>query len=274
MGKIAFLFPGQGSQEVGMARDIFKSDRFFRKLLQLGSDFAHEDLERLCLRGPEKKLRFARYLQPALSAVCLGLHRHLIERGVAPDYVLGHSLGEITSLGASGTVSCEDAVIISAKRGELMDAAALKCNGAMMAVLFVPVETVEKLIEEINVDGKMVLANDNAPNQVVLSGEIDILEAFAARIAQDKLGRCRRLLVAGPWHSNCMTEARVAFEEWAKQYIFRDAHTPVILNGTGREEADGAEIKHRITWQLTRPVYWRECMERCKQLDVDTLIEI
>ncbi|MBD3343699.1 MAG: acyltransferase domain-containing protein [Chitinivibrionales bacterium] len=274
MKKIAFLFPGQGSQEVGMARDLFESDPFFKSLIELGSDYCHEDLEKICLTGPEKTLRYARFLQPILAAVCFGYHKKLIDSGIKPDFVLGHSLGEITSLGAAGVLSYEDAVIVAAKRGELMDTAAAKCNGTMMAVLFVSLETVMEYIADMNDDGKIVLANDNAPNQVVLAGEIDALDAFAERIIQEKTGRCRKLPVAGPWHSNCMTEARVVFEEWVRPVIYQKPHTPLILNATGKEETDTDEIKYRNIWQLTRPVYWRESMERCRSLGVDTLIEI
>jgi [acyl-carrier-protein] S-malonyltransferase len=274
MGKIAFLFPGQGSQELGMGRDLFKNDEYFRHLIDIACDFTGEDLEKLCLKGPERRFIKAQYLQPLLSANSLGYLRHVLENGIKPDVVLGHSLGEITALGAAGVVSDEKTMIMAAKRGRLMDEAAGRCNGTMMAVLFTPLETVEKILLDINKPDFISLANDNAPNQIVLSGDCDILDDFARRIESEKLGKCRKIVVSGPWHSPFIKSAQEAFEVWAEPISFKEPHTDLVLNSTRKPEKDPAEIKKRVTYQLIRPVFWRESMETCKAIGVDTFLEI
>lgn len=274
MSKIAFLFPGQGSQEIGMGSDLFKSDKYFRHLVSIASEFTGEDLEKLCLRGPEKKLIKAQYLQPLLSANSLGYLRHVLEQGIKADVVLGHSLGEITALGAAGVISDEETIIMAAKRGQLMDEAASKCNGTMMAVLFTPLETVEKILTEMDEPDAISLANDNAPNQIVLSGDCEALERFSQRIEPNRLGKCRQIVVSGPWHSSFIKPAQEKFEVWAKNIHFNKPHTNLILNATTKPEKHSTTIKHLVTYQLISPVFWRECMETCKSIGIDTFLEI
>jgi [acyl-carrier-protein] S-malonyltransferase len=274
MGQKAFLFPGQGSQEIGMGQDLFKDDPFFRSLISLASDLAKADLEKICLRGPEKTLLQARFLQPALVAICLGYLNRLQNAGVKADVVLGHSLGEITSLAASGVVSFEDAIKIASKRGELMDEVASEVGGGMLAVMFMPLDQVESLLEEINEPESIVLANDNAPDQVVLSGRDDLLEKFAQLIALRRLGKSKKVHVNGPWHSPFLRNARVQFENWAEDYRFTKPSIPLVLNATAKTETHPTTIKHLVTWQLTNPVFWRESMETLHNAGVDTLYEI
>jgi [acyl-carrier-protein] S-malonyltransferase len=270
----AFLFPGQGSQEVGMGQDLFKHSDHFRELIAIASDFTHEDLQTLCLRGPEKKLILARYLQPLLAAVSLGYHHELTRRGVKADVVMGHSLGEISALAAAGIVSDSESVIIAAKRGALMDEMASRCDGGMMAALFISCETVGELLEQLGKSGTIVLANDNASDQLVLAGDNAMLDAFAKLVAQGNHGKTRRLLVAGPWHSPYMREARLEFEEWAEDITFHPPHTPIILNALANCDNHPSTIKHLVTWQLTSPVFWRESMARLKELGAQRLYEI
>ena len=216
----------------------------------------------------------ARILQPLLVTVSLGYLHRLEEIGIVPDYVLGHSLGEVTALAASGVVTYEQAIEIAAKRGELMDQAASRCNGGMLAVMFVPLTIVEELLEEIDAPEKIVLANDNAPDQAVLSGDMEELDRFAHILTERKLGKSRKVLVAGPWHSPFMKSAKEQFEQWVEPLKFIRPNWPVILNATAHEEIHPTTIKHLLTRQLTSPVFWRESMNTIHLHGADMLFEI
>jgi len=171
-------------------------------------------------------------------------------------------------------ISDKDAVVMAAKRGELMDEDSSRCDGTMMAVLFVPLETVEQILFDMNEPHFISLANDNAPNQIVLTGSIDALDRFARKIESERLGKCKRVVVSGPWHSHFITSGREKFEIWVDPIHFKKPHTPLILNATAKPEYHPTTIKHLITYQLTSPVYWRDCMETCRNIGVDTFFEI
>jgi len=270
----AFLFPGQGSQEVGMGADLFRSDPDFQALVDHASKAVGEDLERLCLRGPESRLVRSRVLQPLIVCVSLGYLRHLTAQGIRPDVVLGHSLGELSALAAAGIVSFEHAVTLAAQRGELMEAAAATVAGGMMAVITPERERLLQCLAASAPSDRVVLANDNAPNQIVLSGLLEALTSCAEAIAREKLGTWRMLAVPGPWHSPFLQEARRQFATFVESVPFRVPVVPMLFNLTAETEADPARIRILITRILTQPVRWRDCMTQLKRLDARELFEI
>jgi len=274
MGVRAFLFPGQGSQEIGMGCDLIGRDPFTDGLLAEASDLVHEDLPKLCLHGPARRLMEARFLQPSIVSVSLGYWMRLTERAVRADVVLGHSLGEITALAAAGIVTPQESLRIATKRGQLMDMVADKCDGGMMALLFVERETLSQLLDEFGGDRRIVLANDNALQQVVVSGEVSRLDALAERITATKCGKCRRVDVVGPWHSPFMEEAQSIFAKWVESIEFAPPSIPLVFNGTSDTENDPSRIRELLTRQLTGPVLWRQSMTRLRQMGVDTFFEI
>ena len=269
-----FLFPGQGSQEIGMAADLFKSDPPFRELIRRASERTGSDLEKICLRGPDRELTRTRNLQPLLVGVSLGYLRHLTDKGIQPDTVLGHSLGEISALAAAGIVSFETAVDIAAKRGELMDAAAARVQGGMIAVISSEREAVLQLLALKFAAGQLVLANDNTPNQLVLSGEVTALEQFAALVAAEKLGQCRRLAVAGPWHSPLLAAAQREFSSWLDTVKFHAPEVPVIFNVTAETGTDPAKIRQLVARNLVEPVRWRAAMDSLRGEEKLALFEV
>jgi [acyl-carrier-protein] S-malonyltransferase len=268
-----FLFPGQGSQEIGMAADLFKADSAFRNLVQRASERTGGDLEKICLRGPERELTRTKNLQPLLVCVSLGYLRHLTDKGILPDKVLGHSLGEISALAAAGIVSFETAVDIAAKRGELMDATAAGVSGGMTAVISTRKTALQSLAQKFP-NTQIVLANDNAPNQLVFSGEIAALEQFAALVASEKLGQCRRLAVAGPWHSPLMAQARREFSSWLETIEFHPPKVPLIFNVTAAADTDPPKIRRLIARNLVEPVCWRTAMELLRGAEKLALFEV
>ncbi len=270
----AFLFPGQGSQEVGMAADLFSSDPDFRALVDLAARTVGEDLERLCRRGPERDLQRSRVVQPLVVCVSLGYFQRLAACGVHPDVVLGHSLGEISALAAANVLSAEAAVALAVRRGEFMERAASHRKGGMLAVLTPDPERFQQWLATNESDAQVVLANDNAPNQIVLSGPTEALAACADAILREKLGTCRRLAVAGPWHGPWLEPARREFAACARAVPFRTPSVPLVFNLTGDTESDPARIRTLISDILTRPVRWRQSMARLKQLGARELFEV
>jgi len=250
-----------------MATDLFQSDEWFRSLVAAASAEVGEDLKKICLRGPDKLLRRSRILQPLIVAISLGYHRHLNLRA---DVMLGHSLGEVSALGASGVVTPEEAVLMAAKRGALMDEAAQQVRGGMMAVTTTHREDALKLADRPDA----VLANDNAPHQFVLSGSLDALEDIGRRLTTARLGRAQMLPVDGPWHSPYLTGARDAFAAWATGIHFRPPTVPLIPNATGKPTMDPAQIKQCVTDILAGPVRWRSCMETLCAMRPRQLFEI
>jgi [acyl-carrier-protein] S-malonyltransferase len=269
-----FLFPGQGSQEIGMASDLFKADAPFRELVRRASERTGSDLEKICLRGPERELTRTKNLQPLLVCVSLGYLWHLTDRGIQPDKVLGHSLGEISALAAAGIVSFETAVDIAAKRGELMDATATRVSGGMAAVISSEREAVLQLLAQKFPNAQLVLANDNAPRQIVVSGEIAALEQFTSFVAPEKLGQCRRLAVAGPWHSPLMTQAQLEFSGWLDTIEFHPPKVPLIFNVTAATETDPHKIRQFVARDLVEPVRWRAAMDSLRGAEKLVLFEI
>lgn len=255
-----------------MGRELFRGDPHFASLLELASDLAGADLGRTCLRGPDRELLRASIVQPLMVAVCLGYLRHVRAAGVFPDRVLGHSLGEITALAASGVVDDHEAVRIAAERGRLMEERARETAGGMTAVLFVSPERVEEVLA--SPPHEVVVANVNSPDQVVISGSREGLDAAAESLGREPRARCRRLRVAGPWHSPLMEPARREFARWVAGRRFAPPTTPIIMNATGGAEQDPERIRELLIGQLTGPVFFDRCLRALAEAGIERIVEI
>jgi len=274
MGKIAFVFPGQGAQAVGMGKDAYDASPAARAVFERADAALGFALSRIIFEGPEDKLRQTENTQPALLTVSAAL-LELIAGRVRPDYVAGHSLGEYSALVAAGVLSFEDAVRAVRLRGEFMEAAVPGGQGAMAAVLGAERGALQALCEAVSAEtGLVVLANVNCPGQIVVSGTAEGVRAVVERGKEAGAKRVIPLEVSGPFHSPLMQPAADRLERVLAELTMRDAKVPVIANVTAEPVTSAEEIRGLLKRQVTAPVLWEDTVTRLVGLGVDTFVEI
>jgi [acyl-carrier-protein] S-malonyltransferase len=264
MSRIAFLFPGQGSQYVGMGQDLFEADPGARELFGLAEETTGLPLKRLCFTGPMEELTLTVNLQPAVTVVNLCLYRALAAAGIKPAAVCGHSLGEL---------SANDTIAAVAERGRLMHREAEKYPGTMAAVIGLTPEKLKGLVHPLTKEGPIALANFNTPVQTVISGSPEMV-ARAGNLAKAEGAKVIPLKVSGAWHSPLMEEATRDFAQFMGKLDFRGPRLPLYLNATAATEADPGTLRAAMGQQLTSPVRWAELILNVKAAGVDTWVEV
>jgi len=267
---IAFVFPGQGSQYVGMGKDIIK---FSKDLFDLAGNILGLDLERLCIEGPDTELNKTENTQPAILTVSYALLRKVFELGIKPDYVSGHSLGEYTAALCAEVFSFSDAIKITRKRGKLMQEALPEGKGAMTAILGLDEEKVKEICKSVS-NGYVELANINCPGQIVISGEASAVREASELAKQKGAKKVIQLQVSIPSHCMLMKSASEKFEEFLKDFKLQDAKFSIISNSDASEKRTATEIINSLVKQLYTPVRWQECVKYMISKGVDTFIEI
>lgn len=272
VGRIAFVFPGQGSQHVGMGKALAGEYPEIGRTLDEAGSLIGVDLKELCFRGPEDELTRTPNAQPAILAMSVAVHR-VISRHFAPSMVAGHSLGEYSALVACRAIGFEDAVRLVRRRGELMESAS-DGSGAMCAVIGLELASVEESCRRASALGVVVPANVNCPGQIVISGHRGAVEAAAREAASMGAKRTAMLRVSGAFHSPLMEPCARSFRQYLDTVDIADAEVPIASNVTGAAVRSGPEIRELLLRQLTSPVLWEACVRTLQRHGVDAFVEL
>jgi len=276
MGKLAFLFPGQGSQAAGMGKALAAAFPAARAVFDAVDAALGEKLSALCFEGPDEALKLTANTQPSILAVSAAAAAVLAERGVEPDLVAGHSLGEYSALVCAGALSAADAVRAVRARGTFMQEAVPAGQGAMSAVLGLEPARVRAVCEETAAaTGKVVSpANYNEPGQTVIAGDAAAVEAAGARLKEAGARRVLPLPVSAPFHCALMQPVRPRLEAVLRQVSWRAPRVPVVTNVEARPNADPARVVPLLVEQVTAPVRWVECVEELVRQGVTRVVEV
>ncbi len=275
----AFVFPGQGSQAVGMGRELAEAFPAARHLFEEVDDALGQRLSRLAFEGPEDELTLTANAQPALMAVSLAALRVLEQEGglvlaEKVDFVAGHSLGEYSALAAAGTLAVADAARLLRRRGEAMQEAVPVGEGAMAALLGLELEEVRAVAEEA-ADGQVCEpANDNAPGQVVVSGDAAAVERALALAAERGARRSVLLPVSAPFHCALMQPAAEVMAEALEPVTLQPPQVPVVPNVTAQPVSEPDTLRRLLVQQVTGMVRWRESVLAMRDAGVDSLVEL
>ena len=273
----AVLFPGQGSQYVGMGLDFYKKFDSVRKNFEIVDKTLGFSLSKMILEGPDTDLRLTKNTQPAIMTIGFSIFKVLNEDFKldlnSSKFFAGHSLGEYTALVCSGSLTLENAAYLLHERGKSMQSAVPVGEGAMMAILGMSLKDVEEEIKLIPKNDTCEIANDNSNGQVVVSGKKKAIENFSQNL-KNKKKKCIMLPVSAPFHCSLMKSAADIMKEKIKNINFVKPNPPIISNVTAKEENDTKKIKQLLVDQITSRVRWKETVEHMIKLGVNEFLEI
>lgn len=272
MSKIAFVYPGQGTQYVGMGKELYDNNEKARKIFDLFFSALDIDLKKVMFEGPEETLKSTEYTQPAIVGLSLVLTELLKEKGIKPDYVAGHSVGEFAAFGGAEYLSLEEAIKLVAARGAIMKEVATKVNGSMAAVLGLESSKIEEVLK--NVNGTVEAVNFNEPNQTVIAGEKAAIEAACVALKEAGAKRALPLAVSGPFHSSLMKEAGEELKKYADKLNFKVGAVKIIANTTATVLNSDEEIKDEIYRQSFGPVKWIDTINKLKSEGITKIYEV
>lgn len=271
---LALIFPGQGSQQIGMGKEVVENFPVAQKVFEEADDALGFSISRLCFEGPEDQLQLTAHAQPAILTVSVAIYRALqSERGFTPDFVAGHSLGEYTALVCAGSMSFADAVRTVHKRGTFMQKAVPEGQGGMAAVMGVKVADVEALCRDAAEGQILCPANFNAPSQVVIAGHAEAVDR-AVVMGKKRKAVVRKLKVSAPFHCPLMEPAAAELRPVLEALSIQDPRVPVITNVEAQPNSEGPRVQELLVRQVTAPVKWEASVRKMVELGVKEMMEI
>ena len=274
MNKLAFIFPGQGSQYLGMGWEFFKIFKASADIFQQANEALSYDITKLCFEGPGEKLTETEFAQPAILTVSLAILKVLEEEGIKCDITAGLSLGEYTALVCAGALEFSDAVKVVKKRGRYMQEAVPMGEGAMAAVVGLPIDTLEDIIRSSEETGILGIANYNTYEQIVVSGEMKAVRNLVKKAKESGASRAVLLPVSAPFHCSLLKPAQDKLERDLKKISFNNLKIPVVSNVEAQIVNDKNEIPQLLIKQVTSPILWKDSVEVMHGYGVDTFVEI
>ena len=274
MGKLAFIFPGQGAQAVGMGKDFYDNYDIAKKLFEEADEALGYSIKKMCFEGSEDDLKLTANTQPAILVVSVIAGELLKANGITPDIAGGHSLGEYSALVAANVIDFKDAVVLVHKRGQYMQEAVPVGEGAMAAIIGLEDNQIVEVCEKVSKDvGEVQAVNFNCPGQTVIAGTTKGVEVAVEELKALGAKKAVILPVSAPFHSTLMSPAAKKLAAELDKVTFRDAEFPIAANVNGELETKADVIKQNLITQADHPVKWIACVNTMKEFGADTFVE-
>jgi len=277
MPKLAFVFPGQGSQEVGMGKDLIKNYKEANELFNEANIALRDeevDLKKLCLEGPEEELTKTINSQPVILTMSIILYKLLRKNNINPSIVAGHSLGEYSALVAASSLEFEEAIKLVRKRGQYMQTATPLGTGSMAAIISLQKDKIEELIKKASKFGTIEIANYNSPYQIVVSGKSEVIDKLLLLGEEEEEVNIVPLKVSAPFHSSLMIRAKENLARYIENINIQDPQIPVICNVTADYVKTKEEIRNALIEQVTHPIKWVDIIKKMNSEGINCFIEV
>lgn len=273
MSKLAFVFPGQGAQKVGMGKDFFDNYDVAKKMFKEADEALGYSIMKMCFEGPEEDLKLTANTQPAILTISCIANEILKENGVQPEITGGHSLGEYSALVAAGVLKFQDAVALVHKRGAYMQEAVPVGEGGMAAIIGVDREKIVEICQSVSAESTVQAVNFNCPGQIVIAGATHGVELAVEELKAAGAKKAVILPVSAPFHSTLMKPAAEKLAVELDKVTLSDARIPVVANVNAQVLTKAEDIKASLVAQAASPVLWEDCVAKMKEFGADVLLE-
>ncbi len=273
MSKLAFVFPGQGAQKVGMGKDFYDNYDVAKKMFKEADEALGYSIMKMCFEGPEEDLKLTANTQPAILTISCIANEILKENGIQPEITGGHSLGEYSALVAAGVLKFQDAVALVHKRGAYMQEAVPVGEGGMAAIIGVDRDKIVEVCQQVSAESPVQAVNFNCPGQIVIAGATKGVELAVEELKAAGAKKAVILPVSAPFHSTLMKPAAEKLAVELDKVTISDAKIPVVANVSAEILTKAEDIKASLVAQAASPVLWEDCVARMKEFGADVLLE-